>query len=881
MRKKSEANGLKWGFACVMTGVIAFVQSLSAAEKKRDYSEAAPFAKMEKLPEERVDDLSLRQWRFRAKGLDWELKRAFAGRDYVLRLAYPAAGAKPSVEGASLYLNEYDLRLPLDGWIPPAIGVKAQAVSFALRPERLEGGVRPEVQLRQAKCLAGDNFVKRTPLALKDAKVGEWMSLTVPTDLVPDNRLCDIAFLFHGAATNAACVLSVADVKILCTDGTAYEVVNADPPSYLEGMDAATLNSRAFRALPTRPLVQLGVGTWPVVVGRKDLGRIGAWGKKYCPEFDIVLSMCGSPEPCLRNLHALLPDNVYLQYQKARHGRAYPALFNALPQNARGESQNFTFNSTIATHPMIRRALDEQLVNVATLGFNNFQVYDYVWLYKGGLWGYDPACVAAYREDLFGRGEKVVLTDGRALSFADYYQAYHGVRPAPSDFGYADWSEFAPVSEEAYRADGDRGARRFELFAMLRNYEWLLQAQRWNDRAASYDGRSDYLLNCESWVNANDHLFLLKLKNTGIVSPEFFSQTPKLLESDYHRLGLLVREAKRRGKRLGMTVETSRGGGNSQPYWSPRTGFAVCYALTGIGLNSFEYDHVPVCSIWSPETYHRFRADVTDAYARATERNLLGDMRGYRRATLDAAVRPDVTSVLVLGRRSVSRETDTVNWTAVLDRLGYDYAVTDIAELPDVIDGARVIFAGDEAKRPGTRELLAAWKAKDGGHTLLGNPNADGLSERLAKLGLPRKRAVASGDSAITLRFTTKAGESAVLFDRKAVETADRKKWYNEKWAPTFGRLVADPANYMYFDAQPEGACRVTLDVSVNGTYRVYRYLADREETVEVTDGTLSLDSSGNLCEVCYFAPDTPSYRTYLEEVKADRALTADAFREE
>lgn len=869
-------------FPILFLGSLAAVSlTLTAAEKKRDFSGAMPFSKTEVLPEAKVDDLTLRQWRFRAKRVDWELKRTYAGRDYVLHLAYPAAGEKPSAEGGSLYLNEYSLADLLGGWIPPAIGQKAQAVAFDVRFERLSGGVRPEVQLRQAKCLAGDAFQKRVSLCPKDGKLGKWMSVTVPADLVPNNRLCDIAILFHGAATNAACTLAVADVKILCTDGSEYEVVNDHAPRYLEGMESSVAGARTFRALPTRPLVQLGLGTWPVIVGRNDLVRIGAWAKKYCPEFDLVLSMGGSLEPCLKDLHALLPDNVYLQFQIAGHALAYPAIFNALPRNERGEAQNFPFNSTIATHPMIRRALDERLVYVAALGINNFQTYDYVWLYKGGLWGYDPACVAAFREDLLGLGEKVVLTDGRELAFADYYEAYHGVRPQPRDFGFADWSEFTPEPEAKYRADGEQGARRFELFAMLRNYEWLRQAQRWNDRAAAYGGRYDYLLNDESWVNANDHLFLLKLKNTGIVSPEYFSPSPKLMDAYYHRLGQFVREAKRRGKRFGMTVETSRGGGNSQPYWSPRTGFAMCYALAAIGLDSFEYDHVPVCSIWSPETYRRFHSDVTDAYARATERHLLGDMRGYRRARLDGATRADVTSVLVLGRRSVSRETDSVNWTATLDRLGYDYAVTDIVELSDVIDGARVIFAGDEAKRPGTRELLAAWKAKGGDRTLLGNPGADGLAERLSKLNLPRKRAVVSDDSAVALRFATADGESAVLFDRKAVDAADRKAWYNEKWAPTFYKYVADPKNYLYHDVQEGGVCKVTFDVAANGTYRVYRYLEDREETVEVTDGTLALDNSGRLCEVYYFAPDTAAFRARLEEVKADRALTADAFAEE
>ena len=861
--------------------LAAVAVAAATAAGKKDYSAAEPFTVAEKLPEARVDDLSLRQWRFRAEGLDWSLRRVFAGRDYVLSLAYPAGGAEPSAAGGALYLNDYNLCLPLGAWIPPSVGVKARAVSFAVRPGHLAGGARAWVQLRQAKWLAGDGFMKRTPLGLEGLTADAWTPVTVPVDLVPGNRLCDIAFVVQGSSADAMCAFHVADVKIHGADGSSYEAVNARPPSYLEGIDVAAAVPKAFRALPTRRLVQLGVGTWPTLVGRDELGRIGAWGEKYCPEFDVVLSVAGSPEPALRDLHARLPGNVYLQFQKAQHGRAYPALFDALPRSERGEAQDFGFNSMIATHPMIRRALDEQLVHFATLGFNNFQVYDYVWLYKGGLWGYDDASVAAYREDLLGLGERLVLTDGRTLAFADYYRAYHGVAPQPQDFGFADWSSYRPEAEAAYRADGARGARRFELFAMLRNYEWLLQAQRWNDRAAAYGGRSDYLLNGESWMNGNDHLFLLKLKNTGIVSPEYFSATPKDLARHDHALGLFVREAGRRGKRFGMTVETSRGGGCSQPYWSPRTAFAVCYALAGLGLDSFEYDHVPVCSIWRPETYRRYHPDVTDAYARATERHLIGNLRGYRRATLDGAARPDATSVLVLGRRPVSRERETVDWAATLDRLGYDYAVTDVVELPDVLDGARVVFAGDEARRPETRERLAAWQARGGGRTLVLDPDAPDLADRLAALALPRTRARGDDGTAIALRFRTRVGESAVLMDRRAVEAADRKKWYNETWAPTFHKYVADPSGYLYADAPADGACRTAFDVAANGAYRVYRYLEGREETVEVSDGTLALDNSGRFCEVYYFGPDTPPFRAFLDEVKADRALTADAFEED
>ena len=832
-----------------------------------------PFGTSEALPEAKVDDLSLRKWRLTTKDVDWELKRVFAGRDYVLHLKY--AGTK----GGSLYLNEYSLFHPLGAWLPPGVGLRAKAVELDVRPGPGCGGGNVQVwlQTRQAKCLAGEAFSKRTPVDLKGMTPDAWTPLSVPVGLVPDNRLADIALIVTGNAAKAPCEFFVANVRVVCADGTAYEVVNARAPSYLDGFAAKPPDR--FRPLPTRPLVQLGVGAWPPVVGRADFPRIGEWGRRYCPEFDVVLSVGGSLEPVYRTLHEQLPDNVFLQYQKSQHAFQYPALFDALPRNEFGVAQNFFFNSIVATHPIIRRALDEQLAYGAALGFSNFQTYDYVWAYKDALWGYDEACVAAFREDLIGIGEKLALTDGRVIGFADYFRAYHGNDPQPGDYGYAGWDEFVPEPKTAYAAEGDLGARRYELFAMLRNYEWLLQAQRWNDRAADWGGRHDYLLNGESWENANDHLFLLKLKNTGIVSPEFFSMTPKAIERLYHSLGEFVREAKRNGKRFGMTVETSRGGANGQPYWSPKTAFAICYALAGLGLDSFEYDHIPACTIWSEDTLRRqWGGDGRAAYSRMTERHLLGNVRGYRRAMLDGVRRPDRTDVLVLVRRPVSRDADGAPWCPRLTELGCDFAVTDIVELPELLPGARVVFAGDEAKRPCVKAQLDAWVAKGG--TLITDPKRADLPALAEGLKLPRVQLDKTAASAIALRFAGKGFESAVLIDRKAVDAADRAKWYNEKWGPTFGKGQFDPANYLYFDACPGNVCRATFAVPSDGPYLVYRYLEDRTETAEVTDGRLTLDNSGRFCEVCYFAPDTAAFRRKIDELRADRALTGEAFKE-
>ncbi len=842
-----------------------------------------PLSETTYIPEASANPISLRAWRITAKNVDAQVVRSFAEQRYPVRLVYPAPAGAAQAWG-SVDFCYHNAHHPLEEWVPPYVGIKARHVVMEAMALKLQGKVRVSLRARQASCLVqqGD-FAETIDITSVLCATGAWHTVTVDPKLVPRNRLTDVSLLFAGAGEAE---LYVANPRVECADGSVYELLNERRPSHVEGMPEGADRAAKFRPLPTRPRIQVGVEAWTALRNRADMPYLSAWAKKYFQEYDLVLSLGGSLEPAVKELIESLPDNVHVQYQKSQHGLRYPALYDALPLNEFGKRQDFMFNSIMATHPMIRDALDEHLVYGASLGVNNFQSYDYVWPFKFALWGYGADSVAAFRRDLAGTDEGLdlasrLLPDGRRepvrkIRFADYYRAYHGHDPSPQDCGITDWAQFTPPTSSEQRARGALGNRQMELFLLLRSYEWLLQAQRWNARAASYGGTYDYLLNGETPTNANDHLFLLKLKDTGCVSPEFFSSTPKDIDVIKCIYGLRIREARRVGKRFGITMETSRGGGGSQPYWSPRTAYAIAYFLAGLGFDAFEYDHVECCSIWG-DMRKRKPGTMTRTFADMTERHLLGSIRGYRRAQMDKARKAGRGDAFILSRRQIGRERDKCGWIKALADVGVDCEWTDIVELPDILPQARVIIAGSEIDRPGVRQQLEDWLKGNANRKLVAAsaPEYAGRVRQLAEeLDLDFVQVHAEESNAVVSRYRLACGESAVVFDRKAVESADRNKWYTDVWYPIYYKSTFDPAKYLYFDKVPDGHCRASVPVAENGTYRIYRYLDDKEETAIVEDRTLRLVNDGNLCEVFYFAPDTEEFRFFVAELRKDRALT-------
>ena len=59
---------------------------------------------------------------------------------------------------------------------------------------------------------------------------------------------------------------------------------------------------------------------------------------------------------------------------------------------------------------------------------------------------------------------------------------------------------------------------------------------------------------------------------------------PKAIRGYYRAAGRYLRTAHAAGKRFGICVEGTCGGWESQPYWSAKTGYAVCYLLSALGF---------------------------------------------------------------------------------------------------------------------------------------------------------------------------------------------------------------------------------------------------------------------------------------------------------
>jgi hypothetical protein len=237
--------------------------------------------------------------------------------------------------------------------------------------------------------------------------------------------------------------------------------------------------------------------------------------------------------------------------------------------------------------------------------------------------------------------------------------------------------------------------------------------------------------------------------------------------------------------------------------------------------------------------------------------------------------------VLVLSRRRIGLEREQHSWwVTALATAGVDCELTDIVELPDILPQARVIFAGSEIDRPGVRQPLDAWLKERADRKLVTDfpVSKEGKRQLAEELGLDFVHLRAEESNAIVSRYRLPCGESAVVFDRSAVERADREKWYTDVWYPIYYKCTFDPEKYLYFDKVPDGRCRASVPVAENGTYRIYRYLDDKEETVAVENRTLRLVNDGSLCEVFYFAPDTDAFRAFVAELRKDRAMTGFAF---
>ena len=810
-------------------------------------------------------DEALRTWRCEAKNVDIRLRPEWRGRPNALEIRYPA---DERTKKGSLDFACFSIREMLDAWIPPYVGMRAHEVRLSVWPIEVGKGSDPVLRYRFLPKWKSEEWRKTEHSGwLSALTAGMWNDLSFSLDPNREERLSDVSLLFEGSAKAA---FLVAGLSLVLDDGSRYDLMNGDAPRYRIGMDKP-LSTVPVKLAPKRPRIQFGVGgLWCPVYGEGSV-EIGAYMAKYLPEYDIVLSLDGAPDPAALGKMRLAPTNVFWQVQGGRHGLAYPACCDALVRDWNGCVQSFRFNSAVGTHPLFRDSYEDQIAYFGSLGVNSVQRYDYVWYYPKGPSGFDEASVASFREDLSGTDEGLLLAaDGkrpeRRIRFWDYYEDYYGNRLTPADRGLVRWQDYRPKC-------GTDDEKAFH--AALVAYEWLRLAQRFGEWSSRYcfGASYDFLLNGEGNHNGNDHVYLSRLKHTGIVSPEFFSGTMKSLGGIYHGSGRYLRNARACGKPFGITVEQSRGAGKSQPYWSTKTGYAVCYFLSALGYNGFEFDSILPSMSWQDYTHHAnpfFGMELALAMA---------DARGYRQAKRDGA-RPRQTDVFLLVERCVAGVskraflgTDADDMRRELNAEELVYEMTDPQELADVLGSARVIFCSLERPRPDVMARLERWRSEAPGRVVVTERQA--VRETAERLGLARlQKPQPDGCPAWVAPFDCTVGSVALLANRRACAEANRDEWYEKVWRPAYGKCTYDYRKLLYHDRCPGANVAAEVKVPEDGFYRVYYAVRDAEERVSSRDGWLKLTLGDALVEVCYYGPDTPASRAFIEKVREDRKVS-------
>ncbi|MGN0833315.1 MAG: hypothetical protein ACI4RD_06665 [Kiritimatiellia bacterium] len=809
--------------------------------------------------------LAFRTWRAESVNCTVAGESEFAGRAPVYRLCYPAD--RPG-EAGGVELAKTSLRQMLDSWLPPYVGADAAQVELAVYPLGSGGSFRLEYDV------AGRKVAKR--IELKALRQGVWTELAFDLELAPGQALEGVALRFDRGA--APVRLLFADAAVRLQDGRRYELLNPDPPRYMALMKTPA-RTRAAKREPQRPVLKFGLSTRFLLDSRDCLADFGAYLRRYLPEYDIVLQLARQTGVAFADILDELPENVFAQFAFGQHDLRYARLCDALVKNESGQMQHKPFNSTVATHPLLCETYRDLVRYCGSLGYGSIQQYDYVWMYPDGHWGFDAATVAAFREDLLGRSALLLdAADGepeRTVRFWDYYRDYFGPDlPQPADFGLAAWDDYRPSRATAASAT---------LFRTLITFEWLRQAQRFGEWAHAYchGGAADFLLNGEGHYNGNDHVYLPRLKHVGRVLPEFFDRTPVELELIYRVAGLGVRNARRYGKSWGITVETSRGAGGSQPYWSEKTGYVVCYALSALGYDTFEYDGAPVAPRWEKNL------DRACGPWRSLSLGM-ADARGFRQAKLDGAAKAPSGVYLLTEHAMAGRYPNLCSpWAAdfaeddfrgLLCEEQLDCEMTVPQELDAVLPTAKVVFLSPWVTRKDVRERLARWADAAPDRTLV-TERAEVVATA-ARLGLRRTQRATADRETLALPFAAKAGGVVVLFNRRAARDghADWERWCREIWSKTMFRQQYRYEDLMYKDTVAGADARAEIPVAKDGVYRVYRPLADREELVTSVGGHLPLALGDAFCDLFYYGEDTAEYRAFLAAVKDERRLTADFF---
>ncbi len=144
------------------------------------------------------------------------------------------------------------------------------------------------------------------------------------------------------------------------------------------------------------------------------------------------------------------------------------------------------------------------------------------------------------------------------------------------------------------------------------------------------------------------------------------------------------------------------------------------------------------------------------------------------------------------------------------------------------------------------------------------------------ELRLPVVQLAEHGENAVVLPYQSPDCRIVAVWNRKLRDeaAAGLTNWIKTRWR--LRHRFFDPAAYAFRYEQPGAACSAAVNVEKPGSYRVYRFLADREELIPVReDGVLVLELRDALGELFYLAEDSPAFREHLRKLREDRGETS------
>lgn len=904
-------------------------------------------------------DASLIRYRLEPKNFEVAILGGQQGEPLTLRLT--ASNTGTAVQTASLALNTAWLTR-LGPVIPRYIGLGARTFTA-----KLWGGALAGVRNLRFEFDRYEGGTLTLPVSAAGLQPGQWNLVrfadpalgSIEHPLITVRLACEIA---PGAATG----LSLAEPTLVTADQTMYAMLTPRMPLQVAGM-RQPLASAPAKPLPVRDALVMGGYPLDQAGWFEGVPAMAAFMEKRFPEADFIVAPVWDPYPILAQRLPRLPANTYFQFQKAMQNTDYLVATKASPKNAAGADWTNASGGIPALTPPYIAALKDEMDYAASLGVNNFKEVDYVFPYMNGPWGFDHYSIAAFRDDLNGKDEGLLLLPGLndpkggLIHFWDYFAHNHGRVLQPADLGLPSWSHYVPMTERASMNAGLAGAYNLSVYYALFHYEWLRQAQRFGRWAKAHGGTHEFTLNPEDINNGGDYLYLPRLADAGIPYFELFGG-PAGLEYQYYALPMYVRNAALAGKPLGMIMEIGSGG-HGEPYVDPEVAYLQAYQAGALGFRNYhnEWMEAPWPALGDPKNaylYDRFSMWMSGAY-------------GLRRACREATSRTPSEVITVSLRNAVH-----FNWSIPITQM--DALATPLAQahvdfeqvcpdvLPAYLPTARVVIYTPPAGPENLSGPLRAWLAlggktvvthsylpisADGGHASLngvpagiagavksGHPPAFALLPPLAglrvtdagrwllspptaataktllgtaaapllsRLVLPKGSCIlylhvrpqdltgaqlaavvetliraahlprlavadtALGDPVMTYRFQHGATAVLTLWNRVRIAQLDAQ-----------GDLMAnrgadrfDPKKRPYPYLAPGMKCGARVTVGQPGTYRVYGFLKNTEQTVVVgTDKRLPLTVEGAIGEQFYLAPDGEAIRKEIRELRQFRA---------